>query len=94
MSSIDPRDDSPRACRVCEERDVHPMLKEHCGPCHMDWCGEWMSSDDALVAQAEAFDEPVLTIEVEEPRTSSGEWTVDVGDIGTVDANGNPVSLA
>ena len=55
------------------------------------------SVDDALTFASDTgkrkYGKTRLAIEVGAPRTSSGEWTVDVGEIATVDANGDVVTV-
>lgn len=92
--SIDPRMTTVRTCVVCQDADVHDTLFAHCGPCHVQFLVDIWSDDDHIAAAADGLDVELLAIEVEPPRTSSGECTVDIGDHSTVDHNGNAVRVA
>jgi hypothetical protein len=89
--SFDPNDTRVRTCVVCQDAPVHPELIAHCAPCHVQFLCDVWADDDHIAASAEDLGVELVTIEVEAPSTSSGEFTLDIGDFVTVDQDGNEV---
>lgn len=92
--SIAPYDSPVRTCVICEDAPVHPKLIAHCADDHLQFLVDAWLDDDHIAAVAEDLDVELVTVEVEDLLTSSGEWTLDIGEIATVDVNGDVVGVS